>query len=138
MPTLSSDLNRLENRKDVKPVVCHTLLVFWLVHLTILDCYLYKQTIYTDFLYWFLYIYIFTVNCKNKNKIKRRKCWCCRNFSNRNHLGTIKQTLNDSFINRGNEPRIYVHHSKRKPNQTWSDVNFNWRNKKRGKTEWPT
>ena len=36
-------------------------------------------------------------------------------------LGTIKQTLNGSFINRVNEPRINVHHSKRKSNDKWNN-----------------
>ena len=49
------------------------------------------------------------------------------NFSNRSHLGTIKQNLNDSFINRVNQPRITEHHLKIKTN------NLNWRNKTSGK-----
>ena len=36
----------LETRKDKKPVVCHTSVLFWLVHSTILDFYIYKQAIY--------------------------------------------------------------------------------------------
>ena len=76
-------------------------------------------TNYRHFLYWFIYIHLFTVNCKNDNKIKTGKQRCWQNFSNRKHLGTIKQTLNDSFVNRVNDPRIKVHHLNRKSNETW-------------------
>ena len=37
------------NRKDMKLVVCRSLVLFWLVHSNTLDSYLYKQTVYTCF-----------------------------------------------------------------------------------------
>ena len=43
----------------MKPVVCLSLVLFWLVYSIILDSYLYRQTIYTYFLCWLIYIYIY-------------------------------------------------------------------------------
>ena len=37
------------SRKDVKLVLCRSLVLFWLVHSNTLDSYLYKQTVYTRF-----------------------------------------------------------------------------------------
>ena len=50
----------LENREDMKSVVCHSLVLF--VYSTILDSYLYRQTICMYFLLFilvYLYLYIF-------------------------------------------------------------------------------
>ena len=39
----------IENREGVKQLLCHSLVLFWLVYSTILDFYLYRQKIYTTF-----------------------------------------------------------------------------------------
>ena len=55
------------------PIACHILVLFWIVHSTILDFYLYKQTIYTYIWHWyFLYIFITLIESEYKIAVLTR------------------------------------------------------------------